>query len=66
MRKITEEAIHAFLNNREYKKDNTEINGHGYFLHGNKIAEWNSLSIVPTRHKIIIITKMYEKSIYQA
>lgn len=43
MRKITSEAVQAFKSGANYKKTNTEVNRFGYFLHGNKIAEWNSL-----------------------
>jgi hypothetical protein len=43
MRKITKEAVHAFENNLDYRNRNTEVNGFGYFLHGNKIAEFESL-----------------------
>ena len=43
MRKITKEAVNAFMNDEKYSKANTEVNGQGYFLHGNKIAEFQSL-----------------------
>ena len=43
MRKITTEAVHAFENNKNYRNTNTEVMGQGYFLHGHKIAEHNSL-----------------------
>lgn len=43
MRKITKEACQAFEAGTNYKNGNTEVNDHGYFLHGNKIAEHNSL-----------------------
>lgn len=43
MRKITKEACDAFENGRDYKNSNTVVNDIGYFLHGNKIAEYESL-----------------------
>lgn len=43
MRKITQQACHAFENGENFKMANTEVNGQGYFLHGNKIAEFESL-----------------------
>lgn len=43
MRKITMEAVRAFDGGYNFKKQNTEVNDHGYFLHGNKIAEYTSL-----------------------
>lgn len=48
MRKITKEAVNHFLNNKPYKKANTEVLVHDYatdgtitqlFLHGNIIAQ---------------------------
>jgi hypothetical protein len=41
-RKITQETIDAFNNNYIYKNSNTEVNEHGLFLHGNKIAKYTS------------------------
>lgn len=43
MRKITQEAVNAFYNGQNYSNSNTIVNELGYFLHGNKIAEHNSL-----------------------
>lgn len=43
MRKITKEAVYAFENNQRFNKANTIVNEFGYFLHGNKIAEYTSL-----------------------
>lgn len=43
MRKITKEAVHAFLNGTDYKNANTEVTRGALFLHGNKIAEFQSL-----------------------
>lgn len=45
MRKITHDAVTAFKNGYKFKSGNTEVNSHGYFLHGNKIAEYTSLFI---------------------
>ena len=39
MRKITSEAVRAFLNGENYKNGNTMVTKQDYFLHGNKIAE---------------------------
>ena len=33
----------AFYSNTKFNKDNTTVNEHGIFLHGNKIAEFQSL-----------------------
>lgn len=44
MRKITKEAVEAFENGNKYSNSNTMVNDHGYFLHGNKIAEFESLN----------------------
>lgn len=42
MRKITRDAVNAFRNNEDFKRDNTEVradgNGTVMFLHGNCIA----------------------------
>jgi hypothetical protein len=42
MRKITKEAVHAFMENLPYKNSNTEVNptngNTGLFLHENMIA----------------------------
>lgn len=43
MRKITREAVHAFESGARYKNTNTEVNDFGYFLFGNKIAEFESM-----------------------
>ena len=43
MRKITKEAVEAFENNKNYSNTNTKVNEVGYFLHGHKIAEFESL-----------------------
>ena len=43
MRKITREACEAFEAGRDYKNSNTEVNRGGLFLHGHKIAEFESL-----------------------
>ena len=44
MRKITEDAIRAFRNNRNFKRGNTEVrimdNSRQLRLHGNVIAEY--------------------------
>jgi hypothetical protein len=46
MRKITQQAIHAFMNGQEYKKDNTEVEQLIFIgilkLHGNEIARRNN------------------------
>jgi hypothetical protein len=39
MRKITIEAVKAFLNDGIFKKDNTRVENGRIFLHGNLIAE---------------------------
>ena len=44
MRKITQEAIRAFMNRQNFKKSNTQVLAHnddwtGLLLHGNLIAE---------------------------
>lgn len=36
-------AVDCFENGGTFKSGNTEVNSHGYFLHGNKIAEYESL-----------------------
>ena len=38
-RKITNQAVKAFLNDGIFKKDNTSVENGRMFLHGNKIAE---------------------------
>ena len=43
MRKISKEASIAFLNGQNYKKTNTQVIGGDLLLHGNKIAEFQSL-----------------------
>lgn len=43
MRKITQEAVSAFLEGRKYSKDNTTVTNEGLFLHSNKIAEYTSI-----------------------
>lgn len=43
MRKITKEAVKAFYGDYKFSSGNTTVNDFGYFLHGNKIAEHNSL-----------------------
>lgn len=43
MRKITRSACDAFINGYNFKMANTEVNDRGYFLHGNKIAEFESV-----------------------
>ena len=43
MRKITQQAVDAFENGYTYKNSNTEVTADGYFLHGHKIAEYNSI-----------------------
>ena len=43
MRKITRESIEAFENNQDFDKQNTSVSNGGLFLHGNKIAEFESL-----------------------
>ena len=48
MRKITEQAIDAFLNHRRFKKDNTEVKRYNFdgeyalYLFDNRIAWWES------------------------
>ena len=41
MRKITQRAVKAFYNGKDFKRGNTEVSDRGYFLHGNKIAEFD-------------------------
>lgn len=43
MRKITQEAVYAFENDIAYKSGNTTVKDGAMFLHGNKIAEFESL-----------------------
>jgi len=43
MRKITMEACRAFEGGYNFKSGNTRVDDHGYFLHNNKIAEYQSL-----------------------
>ena len=40
MRKITEQIAYAFECRQSKKMSNTSTDGKGYYLHGNKIAEW--------------------------
>ena len=40
MRKVTEQAVNAFMNNRDFKSGNTQVTNGAMYLHGNKIAEW--------------------------
>lgn len=48
MRKITEQSLNAFLNHRNFKKDNTEVKRYNLegeyalYLFGNRIAWWKS------------------------
>lgn len=39
MRNITFDSVDAFVENRNFKKQNMEVNNGKLFLHGNKIAE---------------------------
>jgi hypothetical protein len=43
MRKITQEACEAFEGGYQLHKQNMMVNDEGMFLHGNKIAEFQSL-----------------------
>jgi hypothetical protein len=43
MRKITQQMSKAFYNNENFSSGNTKVSGAGIFLHGNKIAEFQSL-----------------------
>lgn len=43
MRKITREAVEAFEGGYKLNKQNMMVNDFGMFLHGNKIAEHNSI-----------------------
>ncbi len=54
MRKITEQACYAFENGAVYKNGNTFVRDGQMLLHGNVIAEWNSL--FNTMNKTINIT----------
>ena len=40
MRKVTEQAVAAFMNGYNFKSGNTEVRDSAMYLHGNKIAEW--------------------------
>lgn len=42
MRKITSEVVYYFNNRQAKKISNTSTDGDGYYLHGNKIAEWRN------------------------
>lgn len=44
MRKITREAVEAFEGGYNLHKQNMMVNEFGMFLHGNKIAEFESLN----------------------
>lgn len=43
MRKISFESAQAFMSGKDYKGSNTQVFRGDLFLHGNKIAEHNSL-----------------------
>jgi len=43
MRKISKEIATAFYNHEKLRKDNTTTDGDSIMLHGNKIAEHNSI-----------------------
>lgn len=43
MRKITQEIVQAFYRGEKLNKGNTKTDGDAIFLHGNKIAEHNSI-----------------------
>ena len=43
MKKITQQAVNAFENNKDFKNGNTSVKRGDYFLHDNKIAEFESL-----------------------
>lgn len=38
MRRITKEAVDAFMDGRHYKKSNMDVRDNCMYLHGNKIA----------------------------
>lgn len=64
MRKITEQALNAFLNHRNFKKDNTEVKKYSYdgeyalYLHGNRIAWWKGDKIwISNRGYFTLTTK---------
>ena len=40
MRKVTQQAVEAFMNGYNFKSGNTEVRNNAMYLHGNKIAEW--------------------------
>jgi hypothetical protein len=40
MRKVTQQAVAAFMNGYNFKSGNTEVRNNAMYLHGNKIAEW--------------------------
>ena len=40
MRKITQNAVNAFMGRGKFASGNTYSDGQALFLHGNKIAEW--------------------------
>ena len=46
MRKVTKNVVGAFVHNRAQANGNTSTDGTALFLHGNKIAEWVTGSIV--------------------
>lgn len=43
MRKITQEMARAFYNGENMSSGNTQVKGGQIFLHGNKIAEYQSI-----------------------
>lgn len=58
MRKITTEAVNAFMNYKDYKNDNTEVivNHYGSYLrlHGNLIAVFNNNTCPDNPNKISV------------
>ena len=40
MRKVTQQAVAAFMNGYDFKSGNTMVQDGKMYLHGNKIAEW--------------------------
>jgi hypothetical protein len=40
MRRITFDAVNAFLNNERFKKSNTQVINGSIYLHDNRIAWW--------------------------
>lgn len=48
MRKITEQAINAFISGRSFRSSNTETDGKSLWLHGNLIAKKENGSLYIT------------------